>query len=154
MNTPAPQVEMVSDEMVEIGCVAAVEATGFNVANWPDKYPDAAQLRKVIRAAIQSALNARAGGDGPHWTHDKPTTTGVFGVRGYQLGVDAIDQFESVVLVRRNDDDELVCNLHECTSNENIDDWSLVADFSSRFEWCRFEYAALASQAVGVKDGR
>lgn len=74
----------------------------------------------------------------PIWTKVKPFAAGVYGVRGYQLGVAPVDQFEAIVAVRRDDDGELVCNMHECTTEEHIDRWGLVSDISDEFEWCRF----------------
>lgn len=48
----------ITDEMVEAGCLAAVAVSGFNPSYWPDTYPDAEQLRKVVRAVLETATYA------------------------------------------------------------------------------------------------
>jgi hypothetical protein len=49
-----------SDAAVEAGCLAAVEVSGFNPKNWPNTYPDANQLRKVVRAVLNTATPTAA----------------------------------------------------------------------------------------------
>ena len=58
----APQVEMVSDEMVSAGCVAIAEASEFE-DRWPDDYTEEQQteLRGIVRAVISAALGKGEG---------------------------------------------------------------------------------------------
>ena len=101
---------------------------------------------KIFRAALHaikanaSPVAAQAVTDGPHWTHNKPDSSGVYGVRGFDVGVDPEDQYEAVVSVREYEG-ELICNLHERTSDSEFQDWSRVSDMSDRFEWCKFDFA-------------
>lgn len=73
-----------------------------------------------------------------NWTKNKPTTAGAYGVRGFNLGRPKVRQFEAIVAVRLYND-ELVCNLHQSTSDEDFDSWYLVSDMMSELEWLRFE---------------
>ena len=50
---------------------------------------------------------------------------------------DPEDQFEAIVSVRLHEGD-LICNLHEYTSEEDFDRWARVDDCSDGFEWCEF----------------
>ena len=58
-NTPDLQALIeLSDDDIERGCIAAVEASGFGVKHWPHTYPDADQLRKVVRAVLNTRQTA------------------------------------------------------------------------------------------------
>lgn len=43
---------------------------------------------------------------------------------------------------------ELVCNIHESTSNEDMDDWSPIVEMSEDFEWLGPLYAAPVAAAL------
>jgi hypothetical protein len=104
-------------------------------------------LKRIVEAA--PTLPGAGGGDEfPHWASVKPTCSGVYGVRGYQPGVSKADQFEAAVLVREYEG-ELVCNLHESTSEDNLDRWAPLSEISDKFEWLKFDYAALPPQQGG-----
>lgn len=69
------------------------------------------------------------------WSKTKPTTEGAYYVRGFAIGQDV-----ALVQVRMHRFDgepapELVCNIHESTSNEDMDDWWPMVDLSDDFEW-------------------
>ena len=81
--------------------------------------------------------NARGWDGTPTWRKQKPTRAGVYGVRGFNFGVPASEQFEAIVAVRLYND-ELICNLHISTSEDDFDDWLLVEDCNDEFEWCEF----------------
>ncbi|MEG0966731.1 MAG: hypothetical protein RSG92_15285 [Pseudomonas sp.] len=72
------------------------------------------------------------------WSKTKPTTEGAYYVRGFNLF--QLVQYEALVQVRTHHFDgesapELVCNIHESTSNAGMDDWSPMIDMSEDFEW-------------------
>ena len=69
------------------------------------------------------------------WSSIKPTEEGVYGVRGFNLGQE--EQVEAIVKVVF--DGELVCNLHECNSEENTGDWYPIAQLRHNFEWRKYE---------------
>jgi hypothetical protein len=92
--------------------------------------------------------NARGWDGMPTWRKQKPTRSGVYGVRGFNLGDEPEDQFEAIVAVRLYGD-ELVCNLHESTSEADFDNWMLVSDISEAFEWCEFAAAPPPAAARG-----
>ena len=105
-NTPAPQVEMVSDEMVVEACLAYEIAMDGDVRRLDVPWI-------AMKQAIQAALNARAGGDAKD-------------AERYRVLRDA-----GVILP-------------DSDSRKWFSDDGLDAAID----------AALASQAVGVKDGR
>jgi hypothetical protein len=92
--------------------------------------------------------NARGWDGMPTWRKQKPTRSGVYGVRGFNLGDEPEEQFEAIVAVRLYGD-ELVCNLHESTSEADFDNWMLVSDISEAFEWCEFAAAPPPAAARG-----
>lgn len=58
---PTPDLQALielSDDDIERGCIAAVEASGFGAKHWPHTYPDADQLRKVVRAVLNTRQTA------------------------------------------------------------------------------------------------
>lgn len=72
-----------------------------------------------------------------NWTKTKPTSPGVYGIRGFQYGRSVRDQYEAIVTVRLFEND-LVVNLHRETSNDQFEDWYLVDDLDEDFEWLKF----------------
>jgi hypothetical protein len=86
---------------------------------------------------------------GADWsTTNKPKRAGVYGVRGFNVGEAPEHQFEAIVAVRLDDDGELVCNLHESTSEDDLARWSLVSDCSDKFEWCEFVPLAIVTRLI------
>ena len=71
------------------------------------------------------------------WTNTKPTEPGVYGVKGFNLGQTPSEQVEAIVRVVF--DGELVCNLHQCNSEEDFEDWYAVSDLLDTFEWRKYE---------------
>lgn len=72
------------------------------------------------------------------WSKTKPTAEGAYYVRGFNLF--QLAQYEALVQVRTHHFDgepapELVCNIHESTSNADKDDWSPIVEMSEDFEW-------------------
>jgi len=72
------------------------------------------------------------------WNKTKPTAEGAYYVRGFNLF--QLAKCEALVQVRTHHFDgepapELVCNIHESTSNAEMDDWSPMVDMSGDFEW-------------------
>lgn len=68
-------------------------------------------------------------------------------MRGFAIGQDV-----ALVQVRMHRFDgepapELVCNIHESTSNEDMDDWWPMVDLSDDFEWLGPLVAALVAAA-------
>jgi hypothetical protein len=90
-------------------------------------YADAVKAYEAAQpAAAQEAMA---------WSKTKPTTEGAYYVRGFAIGQD-----EALVQVRIHRFDgepapELVCNIHESTSNDDMDDWWPMVDLSDDFEW-------------------
>ena len=84
------------------------------------------------------------------WIKTKPTAEGAYYVRGFNLF--QIAQYEALVQVRMHHFDgepapELVCNIHESTSNEDMGEWSPMVDMSDDFEWFGPLYAAPVAEA-------
>ncbi|WP_312914451.1 hypothetical protein [Stenotrophomonas sp.] len=84
------------------------------------------------------------------WTKTKPTAEGAYYVRGFNLF--QLAQYEALVQVRTHHFDgepapELVCNIHESTSNADMDDWSPIVEISEDFEWFGPLYAAPVAAA-------
>lgn len=67
------------------------------------------------------------------WSTEKPDRCGVYGVR--TSGDGFFSAFQGVVEVVE-EEEELYVNLHEKNTNDDLTDWSLVADCSEDFEWC------------------
>lgn len=76
-----------------------------------------------------------------NWKQQKPTEPGAYWVRGFNAWRPASRQFQALVQVRLyhfEDSDfgtELVCNLHQSTSEDDLRNWSPVADYNDKFEW-------------------
>lgn len=103
-----------------------------------DKYEDdGANEPLELAREIDHALASNPTEAAPAWSRRKPQHGGVYGVRGFNLGEEPEDQFEAIVAVRLFDD-ELVCNLHELTSEDDFTRWCLVSDLCDSFEWCEF----------------
>lgn len=66
------------------------------------------------------------------FTTTKPTEAGIYEVRGWYVGR---PQARAVVAVERNDDGDLVCNLHQENSDQNVDDWDTLDQFADDFQW-------------------
>jgi|GEM_PF-5011859 len=99
-------------------------------AGYQAGYADAVKAIEVGKpAAAQEAVA---------WSKTKPTAEGAYYVRGFNLF--QLAQYEALVQVRTHHFDgepapELVCNIHESTSNADMDDWSPMVDMSDDFEW-------------------
>ena len=107
----------------------------------------------TIRGDLQriAALSAPAEAQPVEWSTVKPSRPGVYGVRGFNMCREPEDQFEAIVSVRLHEGD-LICNLHEYTSEEDFDRWTRVDDCSDGFEWCEFVPAHPPPSApVGVE---
>lgn len=102
-------------------------------------------------AASQSAPTAAQ--EAVAWVKTKPTTEGDYYVRGFNLF--APKQYEALVQVRMHHFNgelapELVCNLHESTSSEDMDDWSPIVEMSDDFEWRGPLFAAPVAASPGT----
>lgn len=87
------------------------------------------------------------------WSKTKPTAEGAYYVRGFNLF--QLAQYEALVQVRTHHFDgepapELVCNIHESTSNADKDDWSPIVEMSEDFEWLGPLVVAPAAAAPDV----
>ncbi len=87
------------------------------------------------------------------WVKTKPTAEGDYYVRGFNLF--APKQYEALVQVRMHHfagepAPELVCNLHESTSSEDMDAWSPIVEMSDDFEWRGPLFAAPGAAAPVV----
>lgn len=73
------------------------------------------------------------------WSKDKPTTPGIYQVRGFNLFVPKNRQVIATVVVAvskdKRDKKQLVNNLHESTSEGDHSEWSRLSDMSDEFEW-------------------
>lgn len=67
------------------------------------------------------------------WTREKPRTSGVYAITGWDLSFPASI---AVIEVRKHAGD-FVCNLHRETSSRRIREWPYVGDMSDRFLWKR-----------------
>ena len=67
------------------------------------------------------------------WTHEKPSQPGAYYVRGFRLGED--DSRPALVEVDHGQQGQLVCNIHDGNSNDDLREWSYLDDFADRFEW-------------------
>ncbi len=111
-------------------------------AGYQAGYADAVKAIEVGKpAAAQEAVA---------WSKTKPTAEGAYYVRGFNLF--QLAQYEALVQVRTHHFDgepapELVCNIHESTSNEDMGDWSPMVDMSDDFEWFGPLYAAPVAAA-------
>ncbi|MDF3863510.1 hypothetical protein P3W53_03490 [Pseudomonas denitrificans (nom. rej.)] len=75
---------------------------------------------------------AQAGQVPDGWKTSHPTQPGAYYVRGFRLFEgDSPAALVEIAL----DGDELVCNLHESNSEEDLGRWSLLSDFNESFEW-------------------
>lgn len=72
--------------------------------------------------------------EAPTWSRQQPTVPGIYGIRGFNLCRPASEQFEAVVVVREHGG-ELVCNLHESTSEDDLESWAPICDLDPDFEW-------------------
>lgn len=72
--------------------------------------------------------------EAPTWSRQQPTVPGIYGIRGFNLCRPASEQFEAVVVVREYGG-ELVCNLHESTSEDDLESWAPICDLDPDFEW-------------------
>ncbi|MBP7657406.1 MAG: hypothetical protein KA742_12785, partial [Pseudoxanthomonas sp.] len=119
----------------------ALERAGITDCDDPGEAID------VLRERYEA--QAQGGGD-VAWSTNKPSHPGVYGVRGFNLGATPEEQFEAIVAVRLYEGD-LICNLHESTSEDDFDRWTLVEDCNDGFEWCEFTPASAPPSApVGV----
>lgn len=84
------------------------------------------------------------------WSKRQPTCPGIYGIRGFNLCRPASEQFEAVVVVREHGG-ELVCNLHESTSEDDLGSWAPICDLDPDFEWRAF--APGWEQQGGPADG-
>lgn len=71
------------------------------------------------------------------WSKQQPACPGIYGIRGFNLCRPASEQFEAVVVVREYGG-ELVCNLHESTSEDDLESWAPICDLDPDFEWRAF----------------
>ncbi|RRN78508.1 hypothetical protein EIM50_13545 [Pseudoxanthomonas sp. SGD-10] len=71
------------------------------------------------------------------WAKQQPTCPGIYGIRGFNLCRPVSEQFEAVVVVREYGG-ELVCNLHESTSEDDLSSWAPICDLDPDFEWRAF----------------
>lgn len=67
------------------------------------------------------------------WSKEKPSVPGAYYVKGFRLGEE--DYRPALVDVALDEDGELVCNIHLSNSDDDLDQWSFVANCSGRFEW-------------------
>ena len=67
------------------------------------------------------------------WSPERPSAPGAYYVKGFRVG--EAGYRPALVEVARDDDGELVCNIHLSNSNDDLCQWSLLADCSERFEW-------------------
>ena len=79
------------------------------------------------------------------WNKQKPTSPGIYGVRGFNIGRPPSKQSEAIVRVCKFRG-KLVCNLHEYNSDEPSDSWSLLSDMASYFEWREYVVKATGSR--------
>ncbi|QIE88087.1 hypothetical protein [Pseudomonas nitroreducens] len=85
-----------------------------------------AERAKLLEQAAQAGqlLNG--------WMIGHPTKPGAYYVRGFRLFEgDSPAALVEIAL----DGDELVCNLHESNSEEDLGRWSPLSDFNEGFEW-------------------
>lgn len=83
------------------------------------------------------------------WSKEKPTSPGAYYARGFRLGEE--DYRPALVDVALDDDGELVCNIHLSNSNDDLCQWSLLADCSERFEWLGPLAASPAPEVPGPR---
>lgn len=102
-----------------------------------EKDPFGAKLNRISEKlercdALLVAQAAEAGQVPGGWKVGHPTQPGAYYVRGFRLFEgDSPAALVEVAL----DGDDLVCNLHESNSEEDLGRWSLLSDFNEGFEW-------------------
>ena len=93
------------------------------------------------------------------WSKTRPTAEGAYYVRGFYLS--QLAHCKALVQVRMHHFDgepapELVCNLHESTSDDDPNSWSPIVDLAEEFEWLGPLYAAPVAAApaeFAISDG-
>lgn len=112
----------------------------------------AADMSTAAANGFRDGLAAQPGAaqEAVAWSKTKPTAEGAYYVRGFNLF--QIAQYEALVQVRMHHFDgepepELVCNIHESTSNADMDDWSPIVEMSEDFEWLGPLYTAPVAAA-------
>ena len=118
--------ELVTREAVDAALIA-IQTCAHNPS-------ERAKVEIALAAALPVLLGAKT------WRRAKPTEPGAYYVRGFNWGRGEL-QFEALVQVtwhrfEHEPAEELVCNLHESTSEEDLNDWSPLCDVSDEFEWC------------------
>jgi len=131
--------------------VALFEAFARNGGNRPNDHFDRNAAEQWMQQALDECLpKPAAAQEAVAWSKMKPTTEGDYYVRGFNLF--APKQYEALVQVRMHHFDgepapELVCNLHESTSSDDMDDWSPIVEMSDDFEWMGPLFAAPVTAA-------
>ena len=98
----------------------------------PEKF--AGQLERIADALAQQPAAVDEAGA---WAKQQPTCPGIYGICGFNLCRPVSEQFEAVVVVREYGG-ELVCNLHESTSEDDLESWAPICDLDPDFEWRAF----------------
>lgn len=97
--------------------------------------PEDVETPQIWDAMLAAAPQQPVGVDeAPTWSRQQPTVPGIYGIRGFNLCRPASEQFEAVVVVREHGG-ELVCNLHESTSEDDLESWAPICDLDPDFEW-------------------
>lgn len=106
------------------------------------------KARRQCADELRTLLDGCAGEvEAVAWKRGKPSTTGVYRVRGWEIGA----RCKEAVVVVAEHDGLLHCNLHESTSETDIDEWGRVDDFSDAFEWQRVDYTHPSAVVVDDK---
>ncbi|WP_286976871.1 hypothetical protein [Pseudomonas sp.] len=67
------------------------------------------------------------------WSSVKPTTTGAYYVRNFRLGEDS--NRPALIEIDYGQQGQLVCNIHDSNSNDDLQNWSYLDDLADSFEW-------------------
>lgn len=90
------------------------------------------KLTELLRAVpgLTYAQNAQPSSG---WTNKKPTIPGAYYVRGFRLG--EINYRPALVEVDYGKQRQLICNINERNSEDDLREWSYLEDCADRFEW-------------------
>lgn len=119
-----------------IGAAADYIDKAYPDSNMLDRGPILRNMRRW-HARLTAALAAQQPAtvdEAPTWSRQQPTVPGIYGIRGFNLCRPASEQFEAVVVVREHGGG-LVCNLHESTSEDDLESWAPICDLDPDFEW-------------------
>ena len=116
-------------------------------ANWVSwKKPDVSITDEGEKRAAQPH------GDPEAWTTSKPKAPGAYWIRGFNLSGEFTDS-ALVQVALEGDEQVLMVNLHQSTTEKDTAYWYEVGDINSNFEWLGPLHAEQPAPVAVVPDG-